>query len=662
MRTAIIGAGSLGTIVGALLSKAGRDVVLVDANPEQVRALNEKGAQVVGHLEMTVPVKAIAPEQMEGIYDLVLYLVKTNFDSVALPQLLPHLGPDSIVLTLQNGLPEDTVAESVGAPRTLGGAVGWGATWISPGVSQLTSPPELMTYDIGELDGKKTERLQRVKEVLEPAGQFIITENLLGIRWTKLLVNSTFSGMSTVLGCTYGDILDNPKALECVAHIANECLQVIAALGVKPELIQGVDVRIMGFKDKEQMKRTFNIYHMAFGPHRALKASMLQDLEKGKPCEIGTINGKVSELGKKAGVATPVNNQVVEIVTACMEGKLKPAMGNLDLFKIPEIPDAPAVEVKPVEAPKPVKSKVPAHKRIVTCAITGSVHIPTMSEYLPITPEQIAQNALDAANAGAASVHIHARDPKTGMPTSDLKVFEQIIDLIRAKNQDVIICLTTGGGAGMTVEQRVSVVPKFKPELASCNLGSMNWGVFAIMEKYKEFKFPWEGAMMEMAKGFIFQNTFADLKTMLTTMAENGTKPELEVYDVGHLYNLAYLVQAGFVKLPVYMQFVTGILGGIAATSYDLMHLHITAERLFGRGNFQWSVIGAGRAEFPICTQGLFLGSHVRVGMEDNLMLNKGELAKSNGDLVEKMVRIMREFDYEPATPAEAREIIGLKS
>ena len=284
-----------------------------------------------------------------------------------------------------------------------------------------------------------------------------------------------------------------------------------------------------------------------------------------------------------------------------------------------------------------------------------------MSEHLPITPEQIAQNALDAASAGAAVVHIHARDPKTGMPTADLNVFQEIIELIRARNKDLVICLTTGGGAGMTVEQRVSVVPRFKPELASCNLGSMNWGVFSIMEKYKEFKHPWEGAMMEMAKGFIFQNTFADLKTMLTTMAEHGTKPELEVYDVGHLYNLAYLVQAGFVRPPIYMQFVTGILGGIGSTTYDLVHLHSTADRLLGPGNYQWSVIGAGRAEYPICTQGLFLGSHVRVGMEDNLMLGRGRLARSNGELVEKMVRIMREFDFEPATPAEAREIIGLK-
>ena len=302
-----------------------------------------------------------------------------------------------------------------------------------------------------------------------------------------------------------------------------------------------------------------------------------------------------------------------------------------------------------------------SNKRIVTCAITGSINIPTMSEYLPITPRQIAQNALDAATAGAAVVHIHARNPENGMPSSDLNVFQEIIDLIREKNKELIICLTTGGGAGMTVEQRLSVVPRFKPELASCNLGSINWGIFVIGEKYKEFKYPWEGAMLKMMEGIVFQNTFADLKAILPIMAENGTKPEFEVYDTGHLYNLAYLIQAGFVKPPVYLQFVTGILGGIGSTPYDLINLHTTADRLIGQGNYLWSAFGAGRAEFPVCTQALLLGGNVRVGMEDNLMLNRKQKAKNNGELVEKMVRIMREFDFEPATTEEAREILGLK-
>lgn len=301
-------------------------------------------------------------------------------------------------------------------------------------------------------------------------------------------------------------------------------------------------------------------------------------------------------------------------------------------------------------------------KRIVTCAITGSIHTPTMSDYLPITPQQIAENALGAAEAGAAVVHIHARNPENGMPSPELKLFEEIISRIREQNQEVIICITTGGGAGMTVDQRAAVIPAFKPELASCNLGSINWGVFSIAARYKEFKYDWEPVLMEMSKGIIFQNTFDDLMKVTAIMQEYGTKPEFEVYDVGHLYNCAYLLQAGYIKPPVYLQFVTGILGGIQATPYDLMTLHMTADRLFGPGNYQWSVIGAGRQQFPICTMGLMLGSNVRVGMEDNLYLAKGVKAKNNAELVGKMIRIIHEFDLEPASPQEAREILGLKS
>ncbi|MGE5422587.1 MAG: 3-keto-5-aminohexanoate cleavage protein [Ignavibacteriales bacterium] len=300
------------------------------------------------------------------------------------------------------------------------------------------------------------------------------------------------------------------------------------------------------------------------------------------------------------------------------------------------------------------------NKRIITCAVTGSVHVPTMSEYLPITPEQIANNALGAAEAGASVVHIHARNPENGMPSSDPKLFEEIVGRIQEKNKDLIICLTTGGGAGMTVEERLSVVPTFKPPLASCNLGSMNWGVFAVADKIKEFKYPWESALLEMSKGFIFQNTFTDLFKATKIMEENGTKPEFEAYDVGHLYNLGFLVQAGYVKLPVYIQFVLGILGGNQATIYDLMNMHTTAERIFGKGNYRWSAFGAGKNEFPICTMNMLLGGQVRVGMEDNLFVSKGKPATNNAELVAKMARIMREFDLEPATPAEAREILSL--
>jgi uncharacterized protein (DUF849 family) len=305
--------------------------------------------------------------------------------------------------------------------------------------------------------------------------------------------------------------------------------------------------------------------------------------------------------------------------------------------------------------------KIASNKRIVTCALTGSIQIPTMSEYLPLTPDQLAQHALDAAAAGASVIHIHARDPKTGQPSADLNIFDEILGKIKAKNKDVNICLTTGGGAGMTTEQRASVVPRFKPALASCNAGSMNWGVFGIAAKFKEFKHPWEPAQLEYCKGMVFSNSFADLFKLTAIMAENGTKPELECYDVGHIHNVQYLIQAGYIKAPVYLQFVTGILGGIGATPYDLINMVQTADRIIGKDNYVWSSFGAGRNEYPICTQALFMGGNVRVGMEDNLHLKKGVLAKNNAELVEKMVRIMSEFDFEPTTPAETRELLGLK-
>ena len=303
---------------------------------------------------------------------------------------------------------------------------------------------------------------------------------------------------------------------------------------------------------------------------------------------------------------------------------------------------------------------IASSKRIISCAITGSIHLPTMTPHLPITPEQIAQSALEAADAGAAIVHIHARNPETGQPSADLNLYRRIVEKIRGENSKVIICITTGGGAGMSVEQRVSVVPEFKPELASMNTGSMNWGMFPLLNKYKEFQFPWETQYLNATKDFVFQNTFASMEKMCKIMDANGTKPELEAYDVGHLHNIAYMLQAGIVKPPITMQFVTGILGGIGSNPYDIIGMHQTADRLFGPGKYNWSVIGAGKAEFPDATLSLILGGHVRVGMEDNLYLGKGRLAKSNAELVAKMARIMGELDLEPATPAEAREMLAL--
>ncbi len=300
-------------------------------------------------------------------------------------------------------------------------------------------------------------------------------------------------------------------------------------------------------------------------------------------------------------------------------------------------------------------------KRIINCAITGSIHVPSMSPYLPITPDEIAQNAIDAANAGAATVHIHARDPKNGQPSSDLNLYEEIISKIRARNKDVVICVTTGGGFYMTVEERAAAIPRTKPELASMNAGSINWGLFPAADRIKEFKYDWEKPNLENTIDVIFKNTFGDMKKLLKLMEENNTKPELECYDVGHIYNLKFMQDAGWLKGKPYLQFVLGINGALAATPHDLLYMKQTADRLFGEGGYNWSAFGAGRTEFPICTQNLFMGGHVRVGLEDNLYLSKGRLAKNNAELVEKMARIMREFDYEIATPDEAREILGIK-
>ncbi|MBE8539473.1 3-keto-5-aminohexanoate cleavage protein [Geoglobus acetivorans] len=298
-------------------------------------------------------------------------------------------------------------------------------------------------------------------------------------------------------------------------------------------------------------------------------------------------------------------------------------------------------------------------KIIITCAVTGSIHTPTMSPYLPTTPEQIVEEAVRAAEAGAAVVHVHARDPKTGMPTANVEIFREILSAIKDRS-DVVICPTTGGGIGMSVEERIRIVPELKPEMASFNMGSMNFSLHHMLRKYKEFKYDWEKEYLEMSKDFVFRNTFKDLEVVAKVFYENETKPELECYDVGHIYNAAFLVQTGVIKMPVHMQFVHGILGGIGTHIDDMIHMKRTADRFFG-DNYTWSVIGAGRNEFRLCTVGAIMGGHVRVGMEDNLYLEKGRLAKSNAELVKKMARIARELGREPATPDEARKILGLK-
>jgi uncharacterized protein (DUF849 family) len=297
-------------------------------------------------------------------------------------------------------------------------------------------------------------------------------------------------------------------------------------------------------------------------------------------------------------------------------------------------------------------------KVIITAAITGGIHTPTMSPYLPYKPQDIADQAVGAAEAGAAVVHIHARDPENGQPSPRLELYEQIIESIRSRS-NVLICITTGGGAGQTVEQRVAVIPRFKPELASFNMGSLNFGLHPMLDRYKDFQHPWEKEMLEFSRSWVFTNTFADLEKICGIFRENGTKPELEVYDTGHLYNIRYLLDKGFLKKPIYMQFVMGILGGIGATPYDLMNLHTTAERLFG-GDYKWSVIGAGRNQFRQCTMGAIMGGNVRVGLEDNLFLSKGELATSNAAQVTKIRKVLEELGMETASPDDTRGILNI--
>lgn len=338
MRLAIMGTGSLGIIIGAYIQKGGVDIDLIDANVENVKALNEKGATITGLADLNVPVKALTPDEMEGTYDVVFYLVKQTYNEIALKQLLPHLHEDSVVCTMQNGYPEPEIAKYVGDERVIGCPVGWGATWLEPGVSELTSNPDNMTFDIGEYTGGITDRLKKITEILELVCPTIMEENLIGSRWTKLLTNATFSGMSTVLGCTFGDILDNKNALDCVKHIANECIKVSKAAGINMEPIQGHDIgKLLDFETKEEMDSKDPIYEAMWGPHRKLKASMLQDLEKGYRTEIDAINGVVCEFGRKYGVETPVNDQVVSIVKGIESGKYKYEFSNLDLFKLPEV-------------------------------------------------------------------------------------------------------------------------------------------------------------------------------------------------------------------------------------------------------------------------------------------------------------------------------------
>jgi uncharacterized protein (DUF849 family) len=299
-------------------------------------------------------------------------------------------------------------------------------------------------------------------------------------------------------------------------------------------------------------------------------------------------------------------------------------------------------------------------KVIITCAVTGSVHTPTMSEALPITPEQIATQSIEAALAGAAVLHLHARVPEDGRPTGNPDVFAQFLPVIR-RSTDAIINITTGGAATMPVEERLAAAMRFKPELCSLNMGSINFAFFTAAKRITKWTHGWERDYVVNSDDYIFRNTFRDIEKILSTLSEAGTRFEHECYDLGHLYNLAHFVDRGLVRAPFFIQMIFGILGGIGADLENLFIMKETADRLFGRGSYQWSVLAAGRHQMPFLTQAALLGGHVRVGLEDSLFIERGVLATSNAQQVQKIVRILKEMGHERATPAEAREMLGLK-
>jgi uncharacterized protein (DUF849 family) len=298
-------------------------------------------------------------------------------------------------------------------------------------------------------------------------------------------------------------------------------------------------------------------------------------------------------------------------------------------------------------------------KVIISCAVTGAIHVPSQSPYLPLTPEQIAEQAIAAAEAGAAILHLHARNPANGEPAPNPELFLDFVPRI-AERTDAIINITTGGGPNMTIEQRLESPQRLKPEMCSLNMGSINFGLYPVMNRVKEFRYDWERPYLEASRDYIFKNTFADIERILTELGAYGTRFEFECYDVGQLYNLAHFLDRGLIQPPLFIQTIFGIFGGIGTDPEDVLHMRRTADRLFG-DNYQWSILAAGRHQFNLVTMGAIMGGHVRVGLEDNVYLSKGVLAESNAQQVAKIRHILEELSMEIATPDEAREVLKLK-
>ena len=298
-------------------------------------------------------------------------------------------------------------------------------------------------------------------------------------------------------------------------------------------------------------------------------------------------------------------------------------------------------------------------KVIISCAITGSIHTPSMSPYLPVTPAEIAESALGAAEAGAAIVHLHARDPETGKPDQSPEAFEPFLKVIK-QSSDVVVNLTTGGSPYISVEERVRPAAVWKPEVASLNMGSMNFGLFPMLKRYKEFRHEWEPAMLEGSHDLVFRNSFKDIRYALETLNETGARYEFECYDTSHLHNLHYFWSEGLVQAPLFIQTCFGLLGGIGAHPEEVLHMKRTADRLFG-DQYRWSVLAAGKNQMPVAAQAAAMGGHVRVGLEDSLWLGAGQLARSNAEQVTRVRQILEGLGLEIATPDDARQILALK-
>lgn len=297
---------------------------------------------------------------------------------------------------------------------------------------------------------------------------------------------------------------------------------------------------------------------------------------------------------------------------------------------------------------------------IITCAVTGSLHVPSMSPHLPITPDEIAAESIAAAEAGASIIHLHARDPETGRPTSDVDIFRRFLPRIK-QSTNAVVNISTGGAPGMSMDERLAAAEWASPEMTSLNMGSLNVGLFPSIEKIGNFKHEWEAKFLEMTRDSVFRNTFADIEAILERLGKgHGSRFEFECYEVGHLYNLAHFLDRKLYVPPVFIQFCLGILGGIGADIDNLLHMVRTAQRLFG-DDMEWSVLAAGRHQMPVATHNVLMGGNARVGLEDSLMIARGELATSNAQQVSKLVRILNELGFSVANPDEARQRLRLK-